>query len=450
MSSQARSPQAAQAAPSMNPVTPLVSHSQLLRPRQTPLSPILSVAAASGESVSANDIISTPDSASLLSSSPFAAAHMTAANSGPAFQGPIYSMRSFSSSSLISLYARRPSTAVSLNQLFEIGQNATAACILENAQFLHKELPVRLARRARELENLPYGLSDTKPVQTVASWYVDSFKDIVQKREPSTEAEELEFSDILEKILYRHRNVVPMMAQGILQLKESLGEHAVDSCPFLQDFLDRFYMSRIGIRVLIQHHVELHHPRDGYVGLIASELSPSEVAESAIGDAAEKCERQYGCSPDVDLKGNLDLVFRYVPHHLHHMLHELLKNSMRAVVETHGTEDDLPDVQVVIADGNTEVVVRISDQGGGMSRENLDNVWTYLYTTAAQPPKLDNTQMHGLTDAPMAGLGFGLPLSRLFARYFGGDLRVVSMEGYGTDAYLHLNKLGDGQEFLPY
>ena len=35
----------------------------------------------------------------------------------------------------------------------------------------------------------------------------------------------------------------------------------------------------------------------------------------------------------------------------------------------------------------------------------------------------------------------GLPLSRLFAQCFGGDLQVVSMEGYGTDVYLYLNKL---------
>jgi pyruvate dehydrogenase kinase 2/3/4 len=50
---------------------------------------------------------------------------------------------------------------------------------------------------------------------------------------------------------------------------------------------------------------------------------------------------------------------------------------------------------------------------------------------------------------PIAGFGYGLPLSRLYARYFGGDLSIMSMDGWGTDAYLYLNKLGDSQEFLP-
>lgn len=51
--------------------------------------------------------------------------------------------------------------------------------------------------------------------------------------------------------------------------------------------------------------------------------------------------------------------------------------------------------------------------------------------------------------AVLAGYGYGLPISRLYARYFGGDLQIISMEGYGTDAYLHLNRLGNVQEPLP-
>jgi pyruvate dehydrogenase kinase 2/3/4 len=29
------------------------------------------------------------------------------------------------------------------------------------------------------------------------------------------------------------------------------------------------------------------------------------------------------------------------------------------------------------------------------------------------------------------------------------SLQIISMEGYGTDAYLHLNRLGNVQEPLP-
>lgn len=45
--------------------------------------------------------------------------------------------------------------------------------------------------------------------------------------------------------------------------------------------------------------------------------------------------------------------------------------------------------------------------------------------------------------SPMAGLGFGLPLSRLYARFLGGDIRLVSTHGYGSDVYISIPDLSD-------
>ena len=50
----------------------------------------------------------------------------------------------------------------------------------------------------------------------------------------------------------------------------------------------------------------------------------------------------------------------------------------------------------------------------------------------------------------LAGLGYGLPISRCYARYFGGELDIKSMEGFGTDAFVHLSRLGNHGEPLPY
>ena len=44
----------------------------------------------------------------------------------------------------------------------------------------------------------------------------------------------------------------------------------------------------------------------------------------------------------------------------------------------------------------------------------------------------------------------GLPVSRLYARYFGGDLNIMSVQGYGTDAYVHLcSTPANAEEELP-
>ena len=52
--------------------------------------------------------------------------------------------------------------------------------------------------------------------------------------------------------------------------------------------------------------------------------------------------------------------------------------------------------------------------------------------------------------APLAGYGYGLPLSRLYARYFHGDLILNSYEGYGTDTVLFMKaNTNEANELLP-
>ena len=194
------------------------------------------------------------------------------------------------------------------------------------------------------------------------------------------------------------------------------------------------------------------------VGLISTRASPYYIAKEAITDASELCTRLHGVAPEVTIHGRTDLTFPYISSHISYILLELLKNSMRATVETHGVAK-MPQIRVIIADGedNEDVVIKVSDEGGGIKRSNMNRIWSYLYTTA-DPAVLDrllgtsngssNSGAEGGetvsdTDAasPLAGLGYGLPLSRNYARYFGGELTIMSMEGYGTDASLYLPRL---------
>jgi hypothetical protein len=55
--------------------------------------------------------------------------------------------------------ALKKQTGVSLKYMLDFGQNPIERQLVLSAQFLHQELPVRLAHRVAELENLPYGLS---------------------------------------------------------------------------------------------------------------------------------------------------------------------------------------------------------------------------------------------------------------------------------------------------
>ncbi|KAJ1673909.1 [Pyruvate dehydrogenase (acetyl-transferring)] kinase isozyme 2, partial [Spiromyces aspiralis] len=258
------------------------------------------------------------------------------------------------------------------------------------------------------------------------------------------------FVNCITHIKRRHDSVVSTIAQGINEYKHQVGMNIIDNS--IQMFLDRFYLSRIGIRMLIGQQIALNQPKPqpGYVGIIETETSIAEVVQEAIDNARFVCEDHYMLleTPNISLYCPKDLRFTYVSSHLHHMVFELLKNSLRAVIELYGDEaTSYPDIKVIICEGNEDITIKISDEGGGIPRSEIDKVWTYMYTTATTPPVEDSLYKSDFK-APLAGFGYGLPLSRLYARYFGGDLRLISMEGYGTDAYIHLSRLSNSEEPL--
>ncbi|KAF3911483.1 hypothetical protein ABW20_dc0106631 [Dactylellina cionopaga] len=260
------------------------------------------------------------------------------------------------------------------------------------------------------------------------------------------------FTQTLKTIKKRHDPVLTTVALGINEYKRRRQRTGIDAT--IQSFLDRFYMSRIGIRMLIGQHVALNEqPREeDHVGIICTKTNVKELAEEAIDNARFICGSYYGLfqAPQVQLVCKDDVNFMYVPGHLSHMLFETLKNSLRAVVETHGVdnEDDFPPVKVIVAQGKEDITIKISDEGGGIPRSAIPLVWTYMYTTVDKTPDIEPDFDKNDFKAPLAGFGYGLPISRLYARYFGGDLKLISMEGYGTDVYLHLNRLSTSSEPL--
>ncbi|KAJ5112634.1 hypothetical protein N7532_000679, partial [Penicillium argentinense] len=254
------------------------------------------------------------------------------------------------------------------------------------------------------------------------------------------------FAKTLQQIKRRHDGVVTTVAQGILEWKRVRQRMQIDST--IQSFLDRFYMSRIGIRMLIGQHIALteqtHVKHPNYVGIICTKTNVKDIALEAIDNARFVCEDYYGLfeAPKVQLVCKDDLNFMYVPGHLSHMLFETLKNSLRAVVEQHGADrEQFPVTKVIVAEGKEDITIKISDEGGGIPRSAIPLVWTYMYTTVEQTPSIDPDFDKSDFKAPMAGFGYGLPISRLYARYFGGDLKLISMEGDGRTRFTTSHRL---------
>jgi len=374
---------------------------------------------------------------------------------------------------------KTPTTATTTATTGESKSTTDARILIQVSNFIRRELPIRLAHRIHDLDSAPL-FCDMPSVKEVRETYIKTFHTMINTKVVETIEEEEEFAKLVGRQYDRHSNVLIQMARGAFELREAVRNGTVhiqdekyssskggggmvrfEQMNASHDFLDRFYMTRIGMRVLLGQYLALRQSTDtnlddGYVGLINLQTNPYELVQHAADDAALICCRKYGDAPDVNIQGRLDLTFPYIPTHLHYIALELIKNSMRATVDFHGVDNDLPSIDVIIANGkdNEDVVIKVEDKGGGIPRSDMPKIWSYLFTTA------DPVIQEGLVafssknsdhsiDSPLAGLGYGLPISRSYARYFGGDLSMMSMEGYGTDAFIYLKRLGNAKEPVP-
>uniref|UniRef100_A0A6I8RX85 Protein-serine/threonine kinase n=1 Tax=Xenopus tropicalis TaxID=8364 RepID=A0A6I8RX85_XENTR len=327
--------------------------------------------------------------------------------------------------SQIEYYSKFSPSPLSIKQFLDFGRNN--ACEKTSYLFLRKELPVRIANSLKEVNLLPESLLQRPSVKLVRSWYLQSFLELLEYENKSPEDSDVlyDFLNVLIQVRNRHNDVVPTMAQGVIEYKEKYGFDPFVSSN-IQYFLDRFYMNRISFRMLINQH-------------------------NAYETAKMLCEQYYMAAPELKIEEfnakapGRPLHVVYVPSHLFHMLFELFKNSMRATVELHeGKTDALPPVKALVTLGKEDLSIRISDKGGGVPLRKIDRLFNYMYSTAPRP------SLEPSRAVPLAGFGYGLPISRLYARYFQGDLKLYSMEGVGTDAVIYLKAVSsESFERLP-
>ncbi|XP_077052227.1 pyruvate dehydrogenase kinase, isozyme 4 [Siphateles boraxobius] len=343
---------------------------------------------------------------------------------------------------------------LSMKQFIDFG--SANACEKTSFMFLRQELPVRLANIMKEIDFLPDKLLSTPSLKLLQSWYAQSLMELVDFLEKDPEDKKIltKFTETLINVRNRHNNVVPTMAQGVLEYKEAFGVDPVTN-QNVQYFLDRFYMSRISTRMLMNQHTLIFdgstnpaHPK--HIGSIDPNCDAVEVVKDAYESAKLLCDQYYLTSPEVEIKQvnfkgpNDPIHIVYVPSHLYHMLFELFKNAMRATIETHETSLHLPPIKVRVSLGKEDLTIKMSDRGGGVPLRKIERLFSYMYSTAPSPVTEDTR------NAPLAGFGYGLPISRLYAKYFQGDLQLYSMEGYGTSAVIYLKALStESIERLP-
>lgn len=349
-----------------------------------------------------------------------------------------------------------------------------------------------MAIRIQALRNLPFIVVSNPNISKIYGNYLRSLSTLLpyQQRHIATIQEEEEFVQVLADLVESHTNTIPILARGFLECRKYINPADVTR------FLDEHLRVRIGTRLIAQQHLALHFASDpsaignipsNYIGVIDTKLQPARVIRSCEEFVGEICELKYGVRPRLVINGESEAMFAHVPVHLEYIITELLKNAFRSTVES-GNEREPIEVTIAIAPdspakaqeeeslaskpsdatgagmdfriakdtskfGSSKlaplnspprcVTIRIRDRGGGIPPTILPHIWSYSFTTFSDEQASGTFSMSGDTQpSSIAGLGYGLPLSKAYAEYFDGDIAVQSLWGWGTDVYLTLRGLG--------
>ncbi|KAJ2784170.1 hypothetical protein H4R18_001297 [Coemansia javaensis] len=381
-------------------------------------------------------------------------------------------------------FASQKIKPVSLGQLLKYQRlPLSAENILDSVSYSQAELPVRLAKRVISFHRLPFIVGTNPHIAQVYNHYYEAF-DRLHAFAPIADLDaEWEFTRTLERQTQLLADVIPKIAQGFLECKQYMPRE--ERTAFISDLI----RSRIGLRVIGEQHVALSFQfrseqnagskqqaragapqtaEDVWVGAIHTKLRPARMMEQCARMVQNMCEMYYTTAPEYYVDGNVDETISYIPSHFEYITCELLKNAFRATVDFSAKtgRSSHPPIQVTITKGDGYVGVRIRDQGGGIPKSNMRDVFEYSWSSmqagdtaesamTGSSPSLSapagmslqtNLAMQQGVGGPIAGLGFGLPMARLYAEYFGGSLDIVSMEDYGCDVFLKLRSIEGSAE----
>ena len=115
--------------------------------------------------------------------------------------------------------------------------------------------------------------------------------------------------------------------------------------------------------------------------MIDEHCDPASVIQDAAIEAVDLYKSHYGYSPPVEIMDKYKGRLAFIPMYLHYIIFELLKNSLRATVESTDREDHVTPsekrlqsrpVRILVSGNESLVVVRVSDEGAGIM---LDDLW---------------------------------------------------------------------------
>lgn len=402
-------------------------------------------------------------------------------------------------------YLQKSAHPVSLRQLAGYGKTLNKQKILALANFVRLELPIRLALRIRDLQTLPFGVVNNFHLAQIYESYYHLFNAFRKIPTIKTLEDNDKFCQTLSALLDDHVFNLSHLMMGALEVSILTNLPQEDLDHFMSSMLRSRISRRVIVEEHLSltenYKTGAASPKPPhYIGEIFYQCNAVEhfnIVAGLVKNSMTHIFPNKENMPDLEIEGDLDTSFPFMVPHLHYLFGEILRNSFEATIKEHGnnTSKKLPPIKITIINSSREVTFRISDQGGGINHNKLAHIWSFgkspelarnslssfhripglqlysnLKVTASgssivssenQPSKdifeatnigdinqqrlikTKKSTLEKLITRPYEyKLGLGLPMCKVYADYWNGDLLMNSLEGFGSDTCLKLSKLG--------
>ncbi|ODV86014.1 hypothetical protein CANARDRAFT_184530, partial [[Candida] arabinofermentans NRRL YB-2248] len=417
----------------------------------------------------------------------------------------------FYRNSLLLAWSERNSHPVSLRHLANFGKKLTKEKLLSSANFVRSELPVRLSLKLKELQKLEYKVINNYHINKVYKSYYLCFNSFRRMGRIETLEENEQFCKFLNDVLNDHLTVLPHLMMGALEVSILKNMNQLQLDEFMSSMLRSRISRRVIIEQHIMLSRSLNDQNNviddenkppNFIGDNFQFCSSHEHLNNCFNICSNFLQSIYPNlkMPELIIIGD-EVKFQFLTNHLNYIFAEILRNSLKSTIKNflfrnNGIQlqelNDLkpPPIIVTITQTKKDITFKFQDQGGGMSNEKLSKVWSFgkspklaseyllnfhklpgldlndTTTTTTNTNDLsgmlhnlgqmetsnnfkNKSMLKSLVSRPFEyTLGISLPMCKIYTDYWNGELDMFSIEGYGTDVYLKLSKLGSGGDKL--
>jgi pyruvate dehydrogenase kinase 2/3/4 len=317
----------------------------------------------------------------------------------PVLSGIVKQLSKFSSHDELTEYSQRPIEYCYPNRMIDScsPHHSTPINLIKTASDLHDQLLVRIAHCLSHFQSIPFLPGVNPTLLSLHERYLKLFETLTHFPPIKTHEDENQFFALINIFAAQNNDVIGLLSSGCSEAQKYFKSYKI-----MKDFLDNVLHIRLSMRLLAEHYLELHKQQvnneqnnSDWRGAICMNFSPVKAVQQCIDNVSSLCFETYTVVPHVQIENTMNEPIPYFPSIVEYILRELLKNSMRAIVEYNKISlgniqhvkkyfeenRDKPLCKVIIASDpiDEHFTIAVKDQGGGIV-ESDDQIFKYMFT----------------------------------------------------------------------